>query len=57
MFDSCEKLSIFSAQKYFYFVYLLIRCEFLTHLVNNFNKIYAFLILFLQQMSIILCIL
>ena len=55
MFDSCEKLSIFSAQNYFYFVYLLIRCEFLTHFVNNFNKIYAFLILFLQQMSIILC--
>ena len=42
-------------QNYFYFVYLLIRCELLTHLVNNFNKTYAYLISFLQQMSIILC--
>ena len=49
-----KKLSIFSAQNYFYFVYLLIRCELLTHLVNNFNKTYAYLISFLQQMSIIL---
>ena len=38
MFDSCEKLSIFSAQNYFYFVYLIIRCDYLTHFVNNFNK-------------------
>ena len=50
-----KKLSIFSAQKYFYFVYLLIRCEYLTHFINNFNKIYAYLISFLQLMSIILC--
>ena len=50
-----KKLSIFSAQKYFYFVYLLIRCEYLTHFINNFNKIYAYLISFLQQMKIILC--
>ena len=50
-----KKLSIFSAQKYFYFVYLLIRCEYLTHFINNFNKTYAYLISFLQQMSIILC--
>ena len=55
MFDSCEKLSIISAQNYFYFVYLLIRCEYLTHFINNFNKTYAYLISFLQQMSIILC--